>query len=107
TLRRSVTLDAAPSELVKAACDFGFEGIVAKRRDSVYESGKRTGAWVKCRVSPGQELVIGGYLPNGRSSFDALLLGYYEGKRLLFAAKPRNRLVPATGRELPERLPPL
>jgi len=104
TLRRSVTLDAAPAELVKAARDFGFEGIVGKRRDSVYEPGKRTGAWVKCRVSPGQELVIGGYLPNGRSSFDALLLGYYEGKRLLFVAKIRHGFAPAGRRELLERL---
>ena len=103
-LRRSVTLDAAPAELVKAAREFGFEGIVAKRRDSGYEAGERTGAWVKCRVSPGQELVIGGYLPNGKSSFDALLLGYYEGKRLIFVAKIRNGFVPATRRELLERL---
>jgi bifunctional non-homologous end joining protein LigD len=104
TLRRSVTLDADPAELVTAAREFGFEGIVAKRRDSVYEPGKRTGAWVKCRVSPGQELVIGGYLPDSRSSFDALLVGYYEGKRLLFIAKIRNGFVPATRRELLERL---
>jgi len=104
TLRRSVTLDAAPAELVQAAREFGFEGIVGKRRDTAYEAGKRTGAWVKCRVSPGQELVIGGYIPNGKSSFDALLLGYYEGKRLLFVAKIRNGFVPATRRELLERL---
>jgi bifunctional non-homologous end joining protein LigD len=104
TLRRSLTLDALPDQLVKAARDFGFEGIVAKRRDSVYEAGQRTGAWVKCRVSPGQELVIGGYLPDGASSFDALLVGYYEGKRLLFIAKIRNGFVPATRRELLERL---
>jgi bifunctional non-homologous end joining protein LigD len=40
-----------------------LEGIVAKRRDSLYEPGKRTGAWIKYRVNRGQEFVIGGYIP--------------------------------------------
>src|SRR4030095_8239108 len=72
--------------------------------DSGYEPGKRTGAWVKCRVSPGQELVVGGYLPAGKGSFDALLVGYYEGSRLLFIAKIRNGFVPSTRLHLLERL---
>jgi bifunctional non-homologous end joining protein LigD len=55
----SESLDASTAELVRVAKEFGFEGIVAKRRDSVYESGKRTGAWVKYKVNRGQELVIG------------------------------------------------
>jgi ATP-dependent DNA ligase len=46
---------------VRVAKEFGFEGIVAKRKDSVYESGKRTGTWVKYKVNRGQEFVIGGY----------------------------------------------
>jgi bifunctional non-homologous end joining protein LigD len=43
----SESLDTSPVELVRVAKEFGFEGIVAKRKDSLYESGKRTGAWVK------------------------------------------------------------
>jgi ATP-dependent DNA ligase len=58
----------------------GFEGIVAKRKDSVYESGKRTGAWVKYKVNRGQEFVIGPYTP--RNPFDALIVGYYEGLQI-------------------------
>jgi len=88
-IRNTGPLDAGPDRVIAAARDFGFEGIVAKRTTSVYEAGKRTGAWVKCRVSPGQELVVGGYMPNG-ATFDALLVGYYEGKRLVFIAKIRN-----------------
>ena len=42
---------AANTKLVRVAKEFGFEDIVAKRKDSVYESGKRTGAWVKYRVN--------------------------------------------------------
>ena len=56
----SESLNASPDELVRVAKEFGFEGIVAKRKDSVYESGKRTGAWVKYKVNRGQEFVIGG-----------------------------------------------
>jgi ATP-dependent DNA ligase len=84
----SESLNASPEELVRVAKEFGFEGIVAKRKDSVYESSKRTGAWVKYKVNRGQEFVIGGYTPD--NPFDALIVGYYEGERLLYAAKVRN-----------------
>ena len=75
--------------LIPAAEKAGFEGIVAKRRDSVYEAGKRTGAWSKIRFHLDQELVIGGYLPGPRG-FDALLVGYYDQSKLLFCGKVRN-----------------
>ena len=71
----SERLDASPKDLVRVAKEFGFEGIVAKRKDSLYESGKRTGAWVKYKVNRGQEFVIGGYTPG--NPFDALIVGYY------------------------------
>jgi DNA ligase D-like protein (predicted ligase) len=94
----SETLDSSPTELVRVAKEFGFEGIVAKRKDPVYESGKRTGAWVKYKVNRGQEFVIGGYTL--RNLFDALIVGYYEGERLLYAAKVRNGFVPQVRREV-------
>jgi ATP-dependent DNA ligase len=49
-IKLSETIDAPPSELVRAAKELSFEGIVAKRRDSCYEPGKRTGAWLKYRI---------------------------------------------------------
>jgi bifunctional non-homologous end joining protein LigD len=101
----SETLDANAAELIRVAREFGFEGIVAKRKDSVYESGKRTGAWVKYKVNRGQELVIGGYTPD--NPFDALIVGYYEGKRLLYVAKVRNGFVPQVRREVAARFKPL
>jgi ATP-dependent DNA ligase len=97
----SETLDASADEVVRVAKEFGFEGIVAKRKDSVYESGKRTGAWVKYRVNRGQEFVIGGYTPG--NPFDALIVGYYEDDRLLYAAKVRNGFVPKVRREVASR----
>jgi DNA ligase D-like protein (predicted ligase) len=98
----SESLDASADELVRVAKEFGFEGIVAKRKDSVYESGKRTGAWAKYKVNRGEEFVIGGYTPG--NPFDALIVGYYEGERLLYAAKVRNGFVPLVRREVVSRL---
>ena len=76
---------------------FGFEGIVAKRKDSFYESGKRTGAWAKYKVNKSQEFVIGGYKPG--NPFDSVIVGYYEGDKLIYAAKVRNGFVPRLRRE--------
>jgi ATP-dependent DNA ligase len=94
----SENIEAAPIDLIRVAKEFGFEGIVAKRKDSLYESGKRSGAWVKYRVNRGQEFVIGGYTPG--NPFDAVIVGYYDGERLLYAAKVRNGFVPLVRREV-------
>jgi bifunctional non-homologous end joining protein LigD len=67
----------------------GLEGLVGKLTNSVYEPGRRSGAWIKLKCVTEQEFVIGGYTPPGgaRKHFGALLVGYYEKKRLLFAGK--------------------
>lgn len=98
-IRLSETLQASTGDLIHSVREQGLEGIVAKRLDSSYESGKRSGAWVKMRVNKGQELVIGGYIP-ASDNFDAILVGYYEGKDLLYAGKVRNGFVPATRQRL-------
>ncbi len=72
-----------------AAVEHGLEGVVAKRRDSVYESGKRSRSWLKVKATREDEFVIGGYSAGagGRShTFGALLLGQYDDKgRLVYA----------------------
>jgi bifunctional non-homologous end joining protein LigD len=67
----------------------GLEGIIGKQTDSVYEPGRRSGAWIKLKCVNEQEFVIGGYTPPGgsRKHFGALLVGYHEKDRLLFAGK--------------------
>jgi DNA ligase D-like protein (predicted ligase) len=105
-IRFSETLEASPRDLIHAVREQGLEGIVAKRLDSPYEPGRRSGAWVKMRVNKGQELVTGGYIPAGET-FDAILVGYYEGNELMYAAKVRNGFVPATRQRLFERFAPL
>ena len=77
----------------------GLEGVVGKRTDSRYEPGERSGAWIKLRANLEQEFVIGGYIPGARG-FDALLVGVYEKKDLIFVAKVKNGFVPRIRDEL-------
>ena len=70
-----------------------MEGLIAKRTDAVYESGKHSGRWVKLRVNRSQEFVIGGYVPSS-GSFDSIAIGYYDGDDLVCVARVRNGFVP-------------
>ncbi|MEY2510386.1 MAG: bifunctional non-ous end joining protein LigD [Verrucomicrobiota bacterium] len=67
----------------------GLEGLIGKLRDSVYEPGRRSGAWIKLKCLNEQEFVIGGFTPpqGARQHFGAVLVGYYEKKKFLFAGK--------------------
>ena len=98
----SESIDASPAELIQVVKEFGFEGVIAKRKDSFYESGKRSGAWVKYKVNKSQEFVIGGYTPG--NPLDAVTVGYYEGDKLTYAAKVRNGFVPRLRREVWRKL---
>jgi DNA ligase D-like protein (predicted ligase) len=98
-VRYAAPLDASLPDLIASVKAQGLEGLVAKRRDSRYESGLRTGAWQKMRVNRGQEFVIGGYTVGGKG-FDALIFGYYEGDRLIYVARTRNGFTPATRAQL-------
>ena len=89
----SASLQGARDVVIKAVTEHGMEGIVAKRIDSVYESGDRSGAWLKLPLKAKGEFVIGGYRPEG-GSLDLLVVGYYEGNKLLFAGKVRQGLNP-------------
>jgi len=96
-------VEAAPNDLLSAAREQGLEGIVGKRKDSPYQPGKRSGAWIKYRVNRGQEFVIGGYFP-GPHGFDSLIVGYYAGGKLMYVARTRNGFVPASRRQVFSRL---
>jgi bifunctional non-homologous end joining protein LigD len=75
-------------EFFRAACAAGLEGIVSKRRDRPYTPG-RGATWVKTKCIRRQELVVGGWTEpdGGRSHFGALLVGYFDGARLVYAGK--------------------
>jgi bifunctional non-homologous end joining protein LigD len=88
-IRLSDELRGARDELLRVAQEFGLEGLVAKKPNSVYESGRRSGAWVKYKITKAQEFVIGGYtLPEGsRKYFGSLLVGYNGSDGLVFAGR--------------------
>jgi DNA ligase D-like protein (predicted ligase) len=88
----SDSFPADAEKMISVVRSHGLEGIVAKRRDSLYEPGWN-GAWVKMRIGGGQEFVIGGYTPSPKN-FDAVLVGYFERDKLMFAARVRNGFVP-------------
>jgi bifunctional non-homologous end joining protein LigD len=91
-VRYTEALDATLPVLIESVKASGLEGLVAKRLDSRYESGARSGSWLKMRINQGQEFVIGGYTI-GTKTFDALIFGYYEGRRLIDAARTRKAVI--------------
>jgi bifunctional non-homologous end joining protein LigD len=93
SIRYSETLEASPVALIEAVREQGFEGIVAKRRDSVYKPGQRSAAWQKMRVLQRRDFVIGGYTPAGRN-FGAILIGDYERRALKYVAKVHGGFTP-------------
>ena len=85
-LRRVTALD--DEKPWERACAEGWEGVIAKRRDSVYEH-RRSPNWLKMKCEASQELVVGGFTdPQGaRVGLGALLVGYFEGDDFVFAGK--------------------
>jgi ATP-dependent DNA ligase len=93
-IKFSEELEGSREELLQVARQFQLEGLIAKRPNSLYESGRRSGAWVKVKLTQQQEFVIGGYTPpeGGRKHFGALLVGCYASEGLLFAGRVGNRV---------------
>jgi bifunctional non-homologous end joining protein LigD len=93
----------------KAASERGLEGIVAKLRTSRYEPGRRSNAWLKIKIRPEQELVVGGWTPGEGNARDlgALAVGVYEDGALRYAGKVGSGFTGATRKRLLGRLEPL
>jgi bifunctional non-homologous end joining protein LigD len=91
--------------LYQAAIAAGYEGIVAKRRDSIYQPGQRAATWLKVRPVHSAELVVGGFTKGkgSREPLGALLLGYWEGGRLKYAGHVGSGLDDAALAELRRR----
>jgi len=93
-------------EMLAFVKSHGLEGIIAKRTDSMYEPGRRSGLWVKHRINLSQEFVIGGYIPS-HLGVDSIVVGLYRDKQLRYAARVRAGFVPLTRRQVFERIKPL
>jgi bifunctional non-homologous end joining protein LigD len=89
----------------RAACQRGDEGVIAKLADSKYD-GRRSPNWLKFKCVRDQEFVVGGYTaPKGsRVGLGALLLGYHDGRDLIYAGKVGTGFDETTLRSLHERL---
>src|SRR5262245_48046423 len=102
----SDVLPGTPQQITDAIRELGLEGIIAKKRRSTYAAGRRSDAWIKVRFARHQELVVGGYKPTA-ASFDSLLVGYYDGRKLMYAGKVRNGFTPAARAQVFAAMRPL
>ena len=93
----------------EAATKTGLEGIVAKLRRSLYEPGRRSPAWLKIKIRPEQELVVGGWTPGSGNAKDlgAVAVGVYEDGKLRFAGKVGSGFTGGIRRDLLDRMKPL
>lgn len=105
-VRCSPALEANLADLIQSIRAQGLEGLVAKRADSKYEPGQRSGAWIKMRVNVAEEFVIGGYSIGG-SAFDAVILGHFVEGKLVYVARTRSRFTPSSRTELLKAMKPL
>jgi bifunctional non-homologous end joining protein LigD len=104
-LRFSEHIVGGGGEVFKRACELHAEGIVSKRAASKYSSG-RSGDWLKLKCVHEQEFVIGGFtLPsNGSHGVGALLLGYYDEGKLIYAGRTGTGFTQKTHRVLRDQL---
>jgi bifunctional non-homologous end joining protein LigD len=101
-IRESPELDASLPELIRSVKAHGLEGLVAKRHDSRYESGLRSGTWQKMRINRGQAFVIAGYRLSPKN-FDAIVFGCYDSGKLIYAGRTRNGFTPSMRDQLFKR----
>ena len=88
-LRYSAHMDEGDSRTIFShACQMGLEGLLSKRADAPYRSG-RGESWIKSKCALGQEFVIIGYVPSttSRQAVGSLVLGFYDGKELVHAGR--------------------
>jgi len=101
-IQMSDSFEESGVKFFEAAKKMGLEGIMAKRADSTYHAGARTRDWLKIKAYKRQEMVIGGFTKNDASSktFSALLLGVFDGKKLIYTGKVGTGFSDNTQREL-------
>lgn len=104
-VRYSDEFDGKGEELFRSACKLGLEGVVSKRADAPYRSGRSTD-WLKVKCLHGQEFAIAGYTdPAGsRAGLGALVLGVREGRKLRYAGRVGTGFTSASSKELRGRL---
>ncbi len=104
-IRLSAHVDQQGSTVFAHACKLGAEGIISKRADAPYTSG-RSASWIKIKCVRQQEFVVGGFtLPGDKGNgLGSLLLGYYDGGKLIYAGRTGTGFTHKSARELRKRL---
>ena len=107
-VRYSEHFATSGSVVLQRACDMGLEGIVSKRGDAPYRSG-RSDSFIKAKCANAQEFVVGGYTPSTAlpRAIGALALGYYDKGRLVYAGRMGTGYTHEQARDLWNRLHPL
>ncbi len=97
------------SEFLEAAKKMGLEGIMAKKKDRQYHKKNRTKDWLKIKANKRQEVVIGGFTINDDSNklFSIMLVGVYEGKKLIYTGKVGTGFNAKMQKEMMEQFKPL
>jgi bifunctional non-homologous end joining protein LigD len=92
-----------------AALRSGFEGVIGKRKESRYESGRRSGVWLKVKPTRSADFVVGGYTrgKGSRAALGALLVGYWDKGRLQFASHVGSGFDERTLKRVQAKLEPL
>ena len=104
-IRLSQAFEVQPAQLLGAACRMGLEGVMVKRADAPYTSG-RTESWMKLKCQHRQEFVVVGFTDRSSNAREVggLLLGYYESGELRYAGSVGTGWGSSTGQELHQML---
>ena len=96
-------------EMLKEALAHGWEGVIAKKTNAVYRPGVRSKDWLKLKLEKNQEFVVGGFTEprNSRAHIGAILLGYYEGGKLIYAGHTGGGFSSKSLSDMYKRLKPL
>jgi len=108
-IRISQAFEEPGIHFFKTAKEMGLEGIIAKKKDSVYLPGLRSQEWLKIKANKRQEMVIGGYTINDDTAkpFSSLLVGVYEGSKFVYTGKVGTGFNIATQKSILQKLKPL
>ena len=107
-VRYSDHFEISGSDMLAHACDMNLEGVISKRRDAPYRSG-RSDDWIKSKCHAEQELIVVGYKDSThlKGAIGALVLGYNEDGKIKYAGRSGTGYTMATARELWKKLQPL
>jgi bifunctional non-homologous end joining protein LigD len=102
-IQLSPILQGHATEVLTRVRHFEFEGVVAKRLDSIYRPGEKPGTWQKVKTQRTDDFWVGGYI-TGNGGVDELVVGEKRGNDLYFVASVKNGFVPATRRRVLESI---